>query len=272
MRKERNTDTDYNHCNDCHIKNVNESSDIRDTSRDYISGNLKVLCKACGEVRDDVNENQLCCNCLSDNTITNNLGNNNNEGNVTVPCNTNGMNYDNNRDASQNRTAPPTVVDTDFWQHMDALLERKFTSFEGKLKQNVLEELHKITDPIQTELVNATKENKLLKAEVTACRAGLKVQEEKMLKLEKAVKEQQTFLARADKDSRLKRLLIAGVPENEDIKIKDYLAKTDREKATLIIQATGVNEIKFERARRIGPTDKGQDKRPRFILVEFNTW
>ena len=67
-------------------------------------------------------------------------------------------------------------------------------------------------------------------------KANQKTQEEKIGSLEKAVKEQQTFSARADKDSRLNRLLIVGVPENENFEINNDVATTDREKAMLIIK------------------------------------
>ena len=40
----------------------------------------------------------------------------------------------------------------------------------------------------------------------------------------------------------------------------------------LIIKTIGVEDVKIERARRIGSTDRGEDKRPRFISIEFNWW
>ena len=262
------------YCNECRSNTNNTNLDAATIANSpailsIINSDSQVQYKSCGEIQNHVDEHQVCSKCASHNIATNNLTMNESE---TASDATNAMNeyYDNNNN-NLNTGALIPVPDKSFWQHMDTLLETKFTSFEGRFKKTVLEEVHKITEPIKDELTKVSEENTKLKAEITVCKASQKTQDPKTKNLEKVVKEQQSFLARADKDNRLKRILIAGVPENEDVNINGKVAKTDREKAMLIIQATG-ETVNFERARRIGPTNNGQNKRHRFILVEFSTW
>ena len=218
-------------------------------------------CAQCGKDEHQLNENKLCSTCVNNIVIEVDNGTINN---MNVQSGLHAAGSENGVTSNSNEAT--------FWDRMDALLETKLNTFEVKVTENVMQEVRKITDPMKTEIENVKTENNKLKAELTILKANQKTHDEKFEVLEKSVKNQQKFLARADKDNRLKRLLIAGVPEEKNITIKGEVATNDRDKASLIIKSCGIKDVKTERVRRIGALDRGTDKRPRFILIEFNSW
>lgn len=86
------------------------------------------------------------------------------------------------------------------------------------------------------------------------------------------IKEQQITLARFDKDARLKRILVAGISEENDLIYKKETATNDKQKINIIMRETGNEDIKIERMRRVGNKDAGPGKRDRYISLEFNSW
>ena len=114
----------------------------------------------------------------------------------------------------------------DYWQNMNKLLDDKFQSFEQKFKDSILGEVKLITDPIENQVKELKAENKKLKSEVTLLKASKEEHKEKFEKMEKTLLEHQKTLAQNDRDARMKRLLLSGMPE-EDIVLNGESCKND---------------------------------------------
>lgn len=222
---------------------------------------ITCACAKCGTLEHQLNDEQICSTCVSNELVQ--------AHNRSINSDTAIPQYD---VADTKRDERDVTNDATFWEKMDVLFDKKLSTFEAKVTEKLMQEVRKITDPVKTEIETVKTENKKLKAEITILKANQKTKDEKVEVLEKSVKEQQKFLARTDKDNRLKRLLLAGVPEKENIKIGNEVAASDRDKVDLIIKSCGIDNITVERVRRTGALDRGTDKRPRFILIEFNSW
>ena len=157
----------------------------------------------------------------------------------------------------------------DYWENMNRLLDSKFSSFEQSFKETILGEVKQITDPISSEVVALKKENTQLKTELTLLKAQGKEHTDKLDKVEKTLREHQKTLLRNDKNSRSKRLILAGVSE-EELQIDEAILTEDREKVDHIIKLLNSN-VDVVSARRIGKKDQGAEKRPRFLLLEFKS-
>ena len=167
---------------------------------------------------------------------------------------------------TQNADSP--TVSQEYWANMNKLFDDKFKVFEEKLKDNILVEVKQITDPIQKEVNELKAENKKLKSEVTLLKATKEEHKEKFDKVEKTLKEHQKTLAQNDKDARMKRLLLSGMPEGE-IVLNDESLKNDLEKVEQLLKMVNPNDIGPVNVRRIGKKDQGPDNRPRYLMIEF---
>ena len=165
-------------------------------------------------------------------------------------------------------TGSPSVSQ-DYWANMNKLLDNKFQSFEQKFKDTILGEVKQITDPMQKELTDVKAENKKLKSEVTLLKASKEEHKEKFDKLEKTLLEHQKTLAQNDKDARMKRLLLSGMPE-EDVVLNGESCKSDPEKVEQLLGMINTDNIGPINVRRIGKKDQGPDNRPRYLLIEFS--
>ena len=116
-----------------------------------------------------------------------------------------------------------------FWEQMNMLLDTKLNKFKEKLNTNIKVEIKKATDPMKTELDKLTAENKKLNTELTVIKSKQKEEKERNDKMVKVLKEHQTTITRSEKEMRLKRLILAGVPE-DDITINGKPCKTDADK------------------------------------------
>ena len=156
---------------------------------------------------------------------------------------------------------------SDYWTNMDRLLDKKFKNFEESFKETIMGEVKQITEPITKEVSELKTENKKLKTEITMLKAKEKDHGEKLEKVEKVLKEHQKTLAYNDKGARSKRLILAGVPE-EDTQINGTTMKNDREKVMKVLEIlnTTVSTVSM---RRIGKKGQGAVKRPRYLLLDF---
>ena len=152
---------------------------------------------------------------------------------------------------------------------MNKLLDTKFRSFEQKFKDCILGEVKLITDPIQKELDEVKVENKKLKSEVTLLKASKEEHKEKFEKVEKTLLENQKSLSQNDKNARIKRLLLFGMPEG-DIVLNGESCKSDSEKVEQLLGMINTDDIGPIDVRRIGKKDQGPDNRPRYLLIEFS--
>ena len=173
----------------------------------------------------------------------------------------------NTNDAISN--VPNQSGDAAFWSQMNNLLDSKFKNFEQTFKDSIMGEVKQITDPISVEVDKLKKENKQLKTEITLLKTKDKEQDEKLEKVEKALKEHQKTLAQTDKGERSKRLILAGMPE-EDVVINDMTLKDDREKAEEVLRVLNVDVPIFS-IKRIGKKDQGAEKRPRYLMLDFRS-
>ena len=134
-------------------------------------------CTECGTLKTRVNRNKLCTECA-------------NRGGMTEDSAEPTLDEINNAIAGQQNAG--------FWDNMNQLLDRKFTTFEQKvdtkfttfeqtLKTNILSEVKQITDPIQQEVTVLKAENKKLKSEVTLLKAQNKTQDTRLEKIESVV-------------------------------------------------------------------------------------
>lgn len=173
----------------------------------------------------------------------------------------------------------------------------KITSLENKLleRQNqILSHVESRIEVIHNELMNqlhinnCTFDEKIAKINesfkfiqdeinknsvaINNLKSKSEIKENKEDHLIEALKEQQIFLSRIDKDNRLKRLLISGVDENKSLKDSETVATNDKDKVSLILKAIEINEIVPLRVKRIGNPDHANPGRPRFICMEFQNW
>ena len=157
----------------------------------------------------------------------------------------------------------------DYWANMNKLLDVKFKSFEQSFKDSLMTEVKQITDPIAKEVKELKTENNKLKTEITLLKAKGNEHGEKMDKVEKTLKEHQKTLAQNDKSARYKRLILAGMPE-EEVEINGNKLNNDREKVLEVLKIMKL-EINSVNVRRIGKKDQGAEKRPRYIMLEFSS-
>ena len=167
------------------------------------------------------------------------------------------------------------VSTPDFWQNMKKLLDVKFDNFEKKIEQNVkssvMADVKVMVEPLDKEIKELKKENKTLKNELTIIKAKQQENSEMTSKLEVAVKEHQVTISRNDKEQRMKRLLVGGIPEEEPFTVGEEEFQDDESKVKAIFKIMNVNTT-VQNIRRIGNKDRGNDKRPRFILLEFKSF
>ena len=186
------------------------------------------------------------------------------------------LNKDNfcNECAQQNQsiTSIEEVPDTsskDYWEHMNKLLDTKFSNFEQTFKTTILNEVKQITDPIEKEVKELKDENKKLKSKVTLLEAKDKERNTKLEQVENTLKEHQKYLSRTDKEARSRRLILAGIPEG-NVKINDTETSDDKEKVEEVLRVVNAG-IFSANIKRIGKKDQGIEKRPRFLLLEFGS-
>ena len=154
-----------------------------------------------------------------------------------------------------------------FWEQMNMLLDTKLNKFKEKLNTNIKVEIKKATDPMKTELDKLTAENKKINTELTVIKSKQKEEKERNDKMVKVLKEHQTTITRSEKEMRLKRLILAGVPE-DDITINGKPCKTDADKVNETLKSMDSN-VSVSQCRRLGAKDRGSENRPRFIQIEF---
>jgi hypothetical protein len=163
-----------------------------------------------------------------------------------------------------------------FWQNMKKLLDVKFDNFEKKIEQNiktaVMEDVKKMIEPLEKEIKDLKKENKSLKLDITTLKAKDKENFDKNKKVEDIVKQHQITLSRSEKESRMKRLLVGGMTEEEPLIIDEISYENDDSKVEAMLRVMEVNEVPLMNIKRIGNKDRGNDKRPRFIMIEFNNF
>ena len=157
-----------------------------------------------------------------------------------------------------------------FWENMNKLFDKKFNEFEETFKDSLMKEVKQITDPISKDVKELKNENKTLKTELTTLKAKSKEQEEKLEKVEKALREHQKTLVRTDKDARAKRLILAGVSEDETT-INGVEFDNDDDKVAEVMKVLEVEDVSIANSRRIGKKDQGGENRPRYLLIEFHT-
>ena len=163
-----------------------------------------------------------------------------------------------------------------FWLNMKKLLNVKFDNFETKFEQNikssVMEDVKTIIEPMDKEIKELKKEKKTLKLDITTLKAKEKENSAKNTKLESIVSEHQLALNRNDKELRMKRLLVGGITEVEQLVIDEISYENDNSKIEAILTVMSVNDVPVQNTRRIGNKDRGNDKRPRFIMLEFKNF
>ena len=118
------------------------------------------------------------------------------------------------------------LLSQDYWENMNKLLDDKFQRLEQRFKDSILGEVKQITDPIEKQVNELKAENRKLKSEVTLLKASKEEHKEKFEKMEKTLLEHKKTLAQNDRDARMKRLLLSGMPE-EDIILNGESCKSD---------------------------------------------
>ena len=211
-----------------------------------------------------------CCECGNQSTRRNPVDS---KSKVCADCakkNSSANNVPTERNAGEtsHRNADPPMVSQDYWENMNKLLDQKFKSFEEKFKDNIMVEVKQITDPIQKEMKELKAENKKLKSEVTILKAAKEEHKEKFDKVEKTLKEHQKTLAHNDKDARMKRLLLSGMPEGE-VELNGEKLNTDPEKVSKLLNIINPDGVGSVNVRRIGKKDQGPEARARYLIIEF---
>ena len=70
----------------------------------------------------------------------------------------------------------------------------------------------------------------------------------------------------------MKRLLVGGMTEEEPLIINEISYENDDSKVEAMLRVMEVNDVPIMNIKRIGNKDRGNDKRPRFIMIEFNNF
>ena len=153
------------------------------------------------------------------------------------------------------------------------------TLLGGHLLQLITQKTKPIQDALdkQVKQINELKEsNKKLETDNKDLKQRLKIAETKVKNLESSetkiktvVTRQQTYIAKQDKMSRLKNVLVGGLSESNDLLHDGQTANTDNEKVGMILAAIGKSEVDIAHCRRVGNVDQGHEGRGRFLLVEF---
>ena len=203
------------------------------------------FCSECGAQKRRVNADKVCSTCAG-------------KASPTAPAD----------DETDERTRFD-IQDEAFWTKMNGMFDLKLNGLENKINENIKTEVKKVTDPLKTKLDKLEKENKTLKAEMATIRATQKEEKSRTDKIVKVLKEQQTTLGRSDKNERFKRLILSGVPEDDDIMISNKNCVTEHEKVLEIIKSLQVGNVNLVGHRRVGNKDQGTGNRPRYILLEF---
>ena len=239
------------------------------------------LCKQCHDTMQSSQQSQppsnnqqsqrsSISNVDLDASLTNGaLSNIENVGGCQSPQTPGNINADGNQHDIKNWIRNEDMANSNnYWENMNKLLDAKFNNFELKFKDSILREVKQITEPIQRSVNDLAAENKELRTQVTTLKAKTKEQDEKLDKVEKALREHHKTLVRSDKEARGKKLILAGVPETET-RINEVDATDDDRKVKEVINILGVGDIPLVSVRRIGKKDQGPDDRPRYILLEF---
>ena len=152
------------------------------------------------------------------------------------------------------------------------MFDKKLQNFEVTFKNAIAEDIDIIVKPVRDEVVSLKKENKDLKAQMSAMKIQSKNSDERIEVLENTITQQQKYLVKTDKDIRLKKLLVAGLQEDTNLVIGEYTATNDTEKIKLIMKTINLDESLPISWRRLGSKDLGTQERPRYLQVEFNTF
>ena len=207
------------------------------------------FCRNCGAQKTRLNRDSLCSSCNDEANKEQNNDSENLDGAVA------------NNDSETNKTSD------DFWKQMDSLFDKKLNDFEEKLNNNIKEEITKAIDPMKDEIEKLATANKKLNAELTVMKAKQKEEKERNDQITKILKEHQITMAKSDKEARLKRLLLAGVPE-EPTTINEVICENDIDKVIQVLARMKIDNINVQ-CRRIGPKDQGVENRPRYLQLEF---
>ena len=122
-----------------------------------------------------------------------------------------------------------------------------------------------------TEIHGIKEENKLLNQKLKVSDARMKSLENSNTKMKQIITKQQTFILHQDKNERNKRIIIYGIPEEKHLLHEGEEARSDEEKVKLILNVLNHADIPLKFCRRIGNKDQGPEKRPKILLVEFNS-
>ena len=122
-----------------------------------------------------------------------------------------------------------------------------------------------------TEIHGIKEENKLLNQKLKVSDARMKSLENSNTKMKQIITKQQTFILHQDKNERNKRIIIYGIPEEKHLLHEGEEARNDEEKVKLILNVLNHADIPLKFCRKIGNKDQGPEKRPKILLVEFNS-
>ena len=92
--------------------------------------------------------------------------------------------------------------------------------------------------------------------------ARIKNLEENDAKMKSIITKHQSMLMQQDRLVHMKRLIFSGIPENEEWKVQDNTAYTEKQKVELILKHLEKSEIRPIFVRRVGNIDQGPQKRP----------
>ena len=226
-------------------------------------------CINCGGIKTKLNRSSLCKECSNANFTVDRDSLDNSQCNEGRASNVMPVNDGMNEYLSNAVNHPSSQSEShNFWVQMNNLLDKKFETFEDKLNNSIKEQVKIATDPMKTELTKLSAANKSLKTEITMLKAKQKAESERNDKIVKVLKEHHVTMGRNDKEKRFKRLLLSGVSE-EQITIDGVACENDKEKVSEIFKIMQVEDVILSDCKRIGAKDRGQDKRPRFILLDF---
>ena len=112
-------------------------------------------------------------------------------------------------------------------------------------------------------------ENVKLNQKVQVAEGKIQNLEKNQEKIKSIMNKQQMYIAKQDKVSRSKNLIISGLAENTPLQYEGQEADTDKEKVDMILDALGKPDTEIAHCRRIGTEDRGHEGRGRFLLIEF---
>ena len=195
------------------------------------------------------------------------------------PDESDGMNeyFDNHNTNSEEVVTPQ--IDQEFWNQMNRLFDSKLATLEKKIAENVLEEVKKITTPIQTEMSKLQKENKDLKTAAKKSQGKITDLENKVQSLEqkekdgkKVVDNTLKYLINSDRNDRKFNIMVFGVPELKDgeVEIEDESLNSDHDVCKRLFRFIGQEGVIKDVKEVFRTGVEGGDK-TRPIKVRFST-